>query len=87
MLIGNLIDNGGLASLAIMHPTGQDDRSLTGVDHVLRGQLRPVAVPAGSVWGLVSEKEQVPALRLLKQPLDEGAGCSSRPGRLDAVRG
>ena len=61
MLIGNLIDNGGLASLAIMHPTGQDDRSLTGVDHVLRGQLRPVAVPAGSVWGLE------PVLEILRE--------------------
>ena len=31
MVIGNLIANGGLASIALLHPEGQDDKNISGV--------------------------------------------------------
>jgi hypothetical protein len=31
MIIGNLITNGGIASIVLMHPRGQDDGTLSGV--------------------------------------------------------
>lgn len=58
--VGNFIEDGGIASIALLHPQGQDDRSLSGV-------LVATSDPAGGFgkWGGSVQYTMLPGNMLL----------------------
>jgi hypothetical protein len=58
--VGNFIEDGGIASIALLHPQGQDDRSLSGV-------LVATSDPAGGFgkWGGSVQFTMLPGNMLL----------------------
>jgi hypothetical protein len=58
--LGNFIEPGGLASVALMHPEGQDDRKLTGLVHATTDQKGMFGK-----WGASVEFTMLPGNMLL----------------------
>jgi hypothetical protein len=56
--VGNFLEDGGIASIALLHPQGQDDRSLSGI-------LVARSAPGFGKWGDSVEFTMLPGNMLL----------------------